>query len=97
MGAHFASLLATRVEGSGPNVMTVTFDEFMRMRDDPEYSGLMSYARNLVEYADGRPRPHPVRPLLKNEVGVYRGRIVVMKGDNPDDEGRRWVKGGLDK
>lgn len=97
MGAHFAALLSTRSEASGPQVMFVTFDEFERIQHDPDYSGLMSYARNLVEYADGTIRPHPVRPLLHNEVGVYKGRIVVMKGDNPDDDGRRWVQGGLDK
>lgn len=77
--------LVTRVaDPGGPSVYRATFDEFVRMKDDPEFVTLAQYARNLVLYADGTPRPTPIRPLLENEMGMWRGKVVVVT-NNPGD------------
>lgn len=94
---HFTKLLLNRVEASGDRVMRVSFEEFLRMSKDPEFCPLSSYVRDLVEYTNGKLRPQPVRPLLANEVGVYRGKIVVVKGSNPDDNGNLLVQIGAGK
>lgn len=96
LAGGLASLLVQRVEAQGPNLMFVSFDEWMRMQDDPEYRSLAQYSQQLLRYENGAPRPAPLRPLMQNEVGMYRDFIVCMKGNNPDDDGRRWIQSGFE-
>lgn len=77
--------LINRVKDAhGPNIMRVTFDEFVVIRLDPEFESLAQYFPKLASYADGTPRERLVRDLLENEVGMYRGRVVVLS-NNPGD------------
>lgn len=86
MGEAMAGALLNRVEPN-TDVIRVTHNEYMRMREDPEFVSFATYVNNLVYYSDGRVRPKPVRPLLKNEMGTYRGKIVVMSVDSPEGGG----------
>lgn len=70
--------------GGGDSVMRVTFDEWQRMQGDPEVETFAQYAHKLTHYSDGRERAQPLRPLLQNELGMYRGKIVVAT-NNPGD------------
>lgn len=86
--AALQKMLSLRViNPSGDRVMKVSWAEYLRMRDDKEFTPFSKYASNLLLYADGTPRPKPVRPLLQNEVGTYRDKIVVLKDAGPDDIG----------
>lgn len=89
LSSVLGGLMASRVEPSG-DVLMVTFDEFLNIHKDPKFLPLSKYMRDLVYYADGSPRPKPVRPLYNNEAGVYtdrtgRTRIVCFKGNDPGD------------
>lgn len=84
---------------SGPNVHKVTFSDFRNMladfaayekegrANDCPFQPFSRYANNLLMYADGRPRPTPLRPLLQNEVGMWGTKIVVLRDAGPDDLG----------
>lgn len=83
--------LINRVEQPvGVNLMTITFDEFVRIRKDPDFESFASYAPKILCYTDAQGRPgkeraRPLRAFVKNEVGMYKGRIVVcqnMPGDS---------------
>jgi hypothetical protein len=80
--------LVNRVDGvQGDLFLRVTFDEFVKINKDPEFQSLASYAHHLLNYADGRPRPIPIRPIAANEMGMYRGRYVILT-NNPGDGAR---------
>jgi hypothetical protein len=87
--------LVDRVQdASGPSVMRVTFKEFEAMIKDPEFQTFAKYGPNLIFYTlpNGqpdmeKPRPKPVRPLLANEVGTWRDKIVCLRDAGPDDVG----------
>jgi hypothetical protein len=68
----------------GDKVMRVTHDEFMRMKDDPEFQLFSQYMNLILCYGDGRPRDKPLRPFLEHELGMYRGKVVVL-ANNPGD------------
>lgn len=82
-----SALVARVVDPSGDRVLKVSYKEFEKIRQDPEFQSFATYAQNLLYYDDGRPRPMPLRPLLQNEVGMYRGKIVFLKDAGPDDVG----------
>ena len=90
------SLLSNRVDASGDKVLKVSFSEFTKMRVDPEFDSFVRYGRNLRYYANGQPRPMAIRPILTNEVGVYRGKIVCLKDAGPDDVGEGKYFSGFD-
>lgn len=80
--------LVNRVENAhGPNVMHVDWEQYMKMREDSEFQSFAKYSFHLLNYTDGRPRPQPVRPFLKNEVGIYREKIVCLKSMPGDSKG----------
>jgi hypothetical protein len=77
-------------EPNGDIIRRVTFDEYMKMRTDPQFQALGTYMNALLCYADGTPRERPIRPLIENEMGMYRGKIVVIT-NNPGDGKRDGV------
>lgn len=78
--------IADRVrEPQGGNFMKVSWDEFMRIKDDPEFQTLAQYQHKLYNYPDGRPRATPIRPLIEHELGMYRDKIVLLNS-NPGDQ-----------
>lgn len=87
--------LVTRVQDPhGPDVMKVSWKEFEQMRQDPEFQSFATYAAKLMFYCDesgtpdtSKPRNRPIRPLLQNEVGMWRNHIVCLKDAGPDDVG----------
>jgi hypothetical protein len=76
----------------GSSVMKVTFAEFERIAKDPEFESLAKYMNKLLCYADGTPRAKPIRPLLENEMGMYRGRMVVLTGMPGDTTAGTYVQ-----
>jgi len=77
--------LVNRVQDpGGDRVMRVTFDEFMKMKDDQHFQSFAQYCTLILNYASGAPRPQPLRPFLENEVGMYNGKIVCLT-NNPGD------------
>jgi hypothetical protein len=84
----------TRVQApAGDCILSVTWKEHLVLRQDPEFVPFSKYASNLLYYADGALRPRPVRPLIQNEVGTYRGKIVALKDMGPDDIGGKFFSG----
>lgn len=82
--------LTSRVDNPGGDmIMRVTHDEFMKMKDDPKFKLFSQYMNLILNYADGRPRPHPIRPFMANELGMYtngRGEVkIVILTNNPGD------------
>lgn len=83
----------SRVEQpAGDQVMKVSFAEWQVMKEDPEFQRFETYVNSLLFYVDefGRPtkpRKKPVRPLVVNEVGMYRGKAVFVKDAGPGDLG----------
>jgi hypothetical protein len=72
------ALVGRLTDHNVPNVTQISMSDWSEMRQDPNFEHLSKYAPKLLEYADGRLRETPVRPLLQNEVGMYKGRIVVV-------------------
>ena len=88
LSAVVQDALMNRVQDpGGDKVMRVTHDEFMKMSKDGEFKSFAQYAPLLLNYADGRPRAAPLRPFLKDEVGMYRDKVVVL-ANNPGDGAR---------
>jgi len=82
------SLNSARVpDPTGSQFLKVSFKEYVAMREDPEFVPFAQYGQNLILYADGTPRPRPIRPIVQSEVGTYRGQIVYLKDAGPDDYG----------
>jgi len=86
LGDAIAKALTLRVDPGG-GVKFISFKEWATMQKDPEWQSLQTYVKKLVEYDDGRLRPRPLRPVLSNEVGMYRGNVYCVRGDNPEDDG----------
>jgi len=107
---HFADIERTvsgqkRVEDpGGDQFMKVSWKEFLDIRQDERFIPMSKYIMNLMFYADGqKPRPKPLRPLIRNEVGMWtnaRGeqKIVFLKDAGPDDvgEGKYYHVSGVD-
>lgn len=74
-------------------VLKVSLDEFRRMYADPEFVKFSDYAQDILflRGPDGNltntPRPRPLRAFYQNEVGMWRGKYVVLKDAGPDDVG----------
>lgn len=69
---------------TGSNVRHVTYDEFEKMRKDPDFKTFSQYMNLILNYADGTARERPLRPFLEHEVGMYKNQIVCLK-NNPGD------------
>lgn len=83
------ALLNRVSDAGGDQVMRVTWEEMLRMQDDPKFKSFAKYCHLILNYADGSPRPQPLRPFLEHEVGMYTNakgeeKIVVLK-NNPGD------------
>lgn len=82
--------LVNRVtEPAGDMVYHATWDEFMAMRKDPAFTPSSKYTQLLFFYANGAPRPQPIRRLLEHEVGTIKTpalgfRVVCLK-TNPGE------------
>lgn len=91
VGKMVEDALVNRVQPpTGNQTMKVGWEEFKRIRQDSEFQPFSAYGQSLLFYTNGKPRPQPVRPLVQNEVGMYRGRFVVLdqmpeggRGDTP--------------
>lgn len=74
----------------GVNLMAVSWDEFLKIRKDPDFEPFSKYSFAILNYVGGakhgQPRPQPVRPFVQNEIGMYKGRIVTCK--SMPDQGR---------
>ena len=57
---------------------------------NPQFQPFSLYGPNLACYDNGIPRPKPLRPILENEVGMYKGKIVVLTDSGPDDLGEKY-------
>lgn len=78
-------------DASGPTILSIGWDEYEKgIRQDPAFEPLSKYLSNLICYADGTPRPRPLRALLENEVGIWRGRIVCLN-NMPGDGNRSYT------
>lgn len=78
------------------SIMKVTWDEFLRIKQDPAFRPASGYMPSFFFYTgpDGhidtsKPRRVPIRQLLRNEVGTifFRGadRIVCLHDAAPGD------------
>ena len=89
----FQQALTTRVsDPGGDRFMKVTWTELERLRTDPAYRSLATYMNHLLCYVDisgtpmlDKPRAKPIRPLVKDEMGMYKDKIVVLI-NNPGDQ-----------
>lgn len=98
LGTVVADALVNRVKApQGDKVLHATWEEVQKMMGDPEFLPFAKYANNILYYTDGRPRATPLRPLLENEAGMYRGQIVCFKTMPEDRLAGTFVKGGLEK
>lgn len=83
---------------TGVHLMKVGWEEHLRIRKDPDFEPFSKYSFNILNYTDGRPRERPLRPFVSNEIGMYRGKIVVL--DRMPDESSRgdtpYVQVGVD-
>ena len=72
-----AVLNGPREQFQGPDVMKISFEVWTRMKNDPEFVPFSRYAESL----------YGVRNAGVNEVGMYKGRVVVIKDAGPGDKG----------
>lgn len=96
-----SSLGAPVVDPSGDRVLKISAKEWKeKYADDPEFTPRSQYWAKLALYPAGTPkagqrREKPLRPLMQNEVGMYRGKIVFLTDAGYDDygEGKYYVVG----
>lgn len=75
------------VEPNGDHVKKVSFEEWQRMKGDREFVPLERYVNDLFFKTDGSQRQRPLRQLVQNEVGMFRGKIIFLKDAGPGDVG----------
>lgn len=69
------SVLARPTDIHGPDIRHINDDEFMRIKDDPEFMSLAKYAHKLTT-----PSGRTVRPILSGELGMIGTTIYVLEG-----------------
>lgn len=90
----FIRHLTERAEpGASSDVLRITWEEYMKIRTDEEFESFAAYSTDLLFYPlrpgeiQRQPRPRALRPVLTNEVGIWKGRILVLQDRGPGDPG----------
>jgi hypothetical protein len=92
----FEPLVYNRVDAHGPEIEKVSYAQFKALiaeynqavaegtPDRCDFTPFSVYCTNILYYADGRPRPKPLRPFVKNEVGMRKGKYIVIEDADLD-------------